>query len=381
MTRHHALLAVLLMAAATGVATGVRADANANSSRVSALVYPPRGGALRISHTTPAHAQLPCVSCHANASHSTQAADDLSPPETACQSCHAQRMDRSHPQGQTCGYCHADFDATRPLALGARGAPRARIAFSHARHTAATCELCHVADAAGQRALPSMSECMACHTGKQTLGCTGCHATAPGGLVQTRFPEGKLVPRSAFLGMAHGGDFLVRHRWLAADEGNACSSCHTEKDCSDCHMGDRRPARIHPNDYLALHAQDSRRNQTRCTSCHTTQSFCLPCHARLGVSDVAAPDLLSPRRFHPPTSVWARGPVQHAREAQRSLGSCTSCHVERDCVQCHGGKGIGAGLSPHPPGFNAECGRRLAQNARPCVVCHGSLEQLRSRCR
>ncbi|HEX7477986.1 MAG TPA: hypothetical protein VF331_09290 [Polyangiales bacterium] len=374
-------LSWLLMAALCAAAGRARADDSA--AELSALVYPKAASGVRMHHETAAHRALACTACHATATTSTRAVDDLSPKEAVCVGCHAEPTDRSRGALAGCSFCHRGFDPAQPQFVAAGRSATPRIRFSHQGHVGVDgpCASCHASSPSGEPSLPSMSQCLACHAGRRALACTACHLATPGGLVETRFPEGKLVPRSGFLGMAHGGDFLVRHRWLAADEGNACASCHVEKDCSDCHAGDRRPARIHANDYLSLHAQDSRRMQTRCQSCHTTQSFCLPCHARLGISSVAAPDLLSPKRFHPPSSLWTRGPVQHAREAQRSLGSCVSCHAERDCVQCHGGKGIGAGLSPHPPGFAADCARRLAQNTRPCAMCHGSIEALRQRCR
>jgi hypothetical protein len=75
------------------------------------------------------------------------------------------------------------------------------------------------------------------------------------------------------------------------------------------------------------------------------------------------------------------GPTLHALEAQRAMNACVSCHAEQDCVACHGALGIGAGLSPHPPGFAAQCAAALDTNARACRTCHGDLDALRSRCR
>jgi hypothetical protein len=182
--------------------------------------------------------------------------------------------------------------------------------------------------------------------------------------------------------MAHDSDFLVRHRWLAADNAPVCASCHTESECSACHDGPRRPRSVHPNDYLALHAQDSQRNATRCASCHANTDFCLACHARLGIAQISAPDLKSPRRFHPPSAQWLRGPTLHAREAQRSLSSCVSCHAEQDCVDCHGARGVGTGLrSPHPSNFVADCERALSQNARACLRCHQASDTALRACR
>jgi hypothetical protein len=145
----------------------------------------------------------------------------------------------------------------------------------------------------------------------------------------------------------------------------------------------RKPRSIHPNDYLALHAQDSQRNATRCNSCHAVTSFCLACHARLGIAQLSSPDISSPRRFHPASSQWIRGPVLHAREAQRSLAGCVTCHAERDCVVCHGARGLGIGLhSPHPADFaNAGCARELARGARACLGCHRSSDTALRNCR
>ena len=67
-------------------------------------------------------------------------------------------------------------------------------------------------------------------------------------------------------------------------------------------------------------------------------------------------------------------------EAQRAMNACASCHAESDCVQCHGALGIGAGVSPHPPGFASRCRAALDRNARACVTCHGDIAALRGRC-
>jgi len=199
--------------------------------------------------------------------------------------------------------------------------------------------------------------------------------------MRTHFAEGDLLPPRWLFGMQHDRDWLVRHRWVGADHGDLCSACHEERDCSNCHDGRVRPPRVHPNDFLTTHPQLARRDSPRCTSCHAAQSFCLECHARIGVSPISAPDVRSASRFHPPPSVWIEGPVRHAIEARRSLMSCTSCHAERDCVVCHGALGVGGGVSPHPPGFAATCASALRTNARACAICHGDLGALAMRCR
>lgn len=184
-------------------------------------------------------------------------------------------------------------------------------------------------------------------------------------------------PRTGAL--SHDADWIVRHRWVAADLGDACASCHQERECRACHDGRVRPASVHPNDWLSIHPDAARRDSPRCTSCHTVETFCTECHARLGISLLSAPLASGLARYHPPASEWVDGSQLHATEAKRSLSSCTSCHAERDCVTCHGARGVGASVSPHGPDFR--CRTALDANPRGCRSCHGDLNILEGRCR
>ena len=199
--------------------------------------------------------------------------------------------------------------------------------------------------------------------------------------MRARFREGDLNPPAWLFDMRHDHEWVVRHRWVAADQGPECATCHTESDCVDCHDGRVRPRTLHPGDYLSAHVAEARRDSPRCSSCHQTSRFCAECHARLGLAPIAAPDVRASRRYHPPEAVWVRGPSMHGLEARRAMNTCVSCHAERDCVVCHGGMGIGGGLSPRPVGFAASCAGALARNARACVTCHGDLDAVRARCR
>jgi hypothetical protein len=149
----------------------------------------------------------------------------------------------------------------------------------------------------------------------------------------------------------------------------------------DCHDGRVRPRRIHPNDWLSLHAISARQASSRCTDCHRQQSFCVSCHQRTGVAQRAPATAASSRgRFHPPTSIWTEPPRSaghHAWEAQRNMNVCVSCHTERDCTSCHATQAAGATrhqgartMNPHPPGFRTRCQAPFRRNARPCLVCH-----------
>jgi hypothetical protein len=395
------LVAAALALAVAG-ALGARTDARALSGRapVSTVVFPESPRVLRAAHAHPAHARLRCERGHVGATESERAGDSLTPREDACLPCHVREIDRDEPSAERCGFCHVGYGtgtgiSGRSLVPAATRAPP-RLHFSHEVHAArgVRCLSCHEGvnedpeDLAGAfapaRHLPSMRSCFTCHGGATPTAptaCATCHVALPDGRLRSRFGDARMNPPSWLFDMRHDEDFIVRHRWVGADQGELCAACHTETDCQDCHDGRVRPvARVHPNDYLTIHPQMARRDEPRCTSCHSTQSFCAECHARLGVARVAAVDVRNAARFHPPADVWLRGPVLHGREARRSMTACASCHVESDCVDCHGAPGIGVGVSPHPPGFRDRCGLLLRTNDRPCRTCHGDVEAVRALC-
>ncbi len=384
---------LLAAVAVAGVLGGMaQGQARLPETRPSPIVFPPRAPGARAAHAIPAHARLRCERCHEGASRSDRAADVLTPRESSCLPCHAGAIarsgDASGDDAERCRLCHVDAAAGVRAAPATREAPR--VHFSHAVHAraGARCLSCHsdidtTADAPPH--MPTMRSCFDCHGGPSPSApstCTTCHVALPDGRMRSRFEEGWLDPPSWLHDMRHDADFIVRHRWIGADRAELCATCHTESDCSDCHDGRVRPARrVHPNDYLTIHPQMARRDEPRCTSCHSTQTFCAECHARLGISTTSAPDVRASRRYHPPPEVWTRGPALHGREARRSMTTCTSCHSERDCVTCHGVLGIGAGLSPHPPGFERSCRPLLESNNRACRTCHGDVAALARLCR
>ncbi|MAT28657.1 MAG: cytochrome c family protein [Sandaracinus sp.] len=368
----------------------------------SRVVYPPQRIAIRMDHAHPAHRRLRCERCHAGASESEAARDRLIPREAACAPCHDDALDRERAGAETCGTCHLGEPTAAGFRVAASAFPAARLRFSHAKHARAgvPCLDCHAgvqeAGLATRQHLPTMRSCFRCHGGDGVgahaegadEACSTCHLSRPDGRLRTDWPEGEMLPPRWLHGMDHDRDFLVRHRWIAADEGPLCAECHDEGECVACHDGRVRPAsrfgsggapgaRVHRNDYLTTHAAEARRDTPRCASCHTTQRFCAECHARLGLSPVSAPAAASGRPFHPPGFAGAA----HGMEARRSMTTCASCHSERDCVACHGATGIGAGLSPHPPGFAAGCASALERNPRACITCHGDAAGLAARCR
>lgn len=381
----------------------------------SRTIFPPETLPIRFDHRK--HMALPnvsCVSCHPGGKSSRVASDRLLPSPARCDQCHgSSHQDLLAVRAGagaigSCETCHEGYKPGRPVAKVQLTTPNLR--FDHAAHANRNigCPQCHGDVAKLAKAtrdqLPRMAGCLGCHDGDgpKSLAhpasgvCTTCHLdektagrlasrNAEGAsttVMATHFSTGTLLPDRSLKGAAHDPEFLRRHASVAASDSRLCGNCHKEEFCADCHDGRVRPRTIHPNDYLSMHAIEARQMAQKCQSCHREQSFCLSCHQRLGVSESGP--LAGGSRFHPPKAVFSdlpRGPQHHAQEAARNLNACVSCHVERDCVVCHGGKGIGGGFNPHPAGFSASCDRAYGRNPRPCLTCHdlGSVEL--DRCR
>lgn len=372
----------------------------------SHVIFPAQQHGVRFNHRK--HVRelgMTCTTCHDTARSSRSSADSLLPAATRCDGCHGTDH-RSSPVaagselGGQCGFCHVGYREADGQRVQRTSIPAPHLRFDHAAHVrldGVSCASCHgdvgSLELATRDALPRMRGCLSCHDGASakpghaSSACPTCHLTERGGRLLTSFPEGRLLPPAWLHDSEHGPDWIERHKRVAGDRSQTCGNCHAEQECAACHDGRVRPRRVHPNDFLSLHAIAARQNSPSCTSCHQQQSFCLSCHQRAGVT-MSGPlaNIAGRGRFHPPKSIWTdggRSPGHHAWEAQRNLNACVSCHIERDCATCHataavGGRGF---ADPHPPGFAGRCGRALRQNPRPCLVCHDPADSNLGKCR
>jgi len=399
-----------------GVGVGCVAAAllSAVAGAQSPLIFPERQMPLRFDHARHHALGARCETCHAAATSSLSAADNLIPGEAACRSCHAiDRKDplRVVPAGAAparCDACHPGWTGTANRGAAGEGGvpaggggafepprvvvPRSNIKFSHQLHGARgiPCQRCHPdvtnVGLATRADLPREPLCLECHDGKQAPSrCASCHLTLPDGRLRTDFTacgpgadcppgpsRGMLVPVAGTRGLAaHTPSFRADHRAAGRNE-RGCLTCHKRSECLDCHGGVLRPAGIHPADYLTLHAIDARRNTPDCSSCHRRQTFCVGCHQRTGVASDAEGGQRGVRsnnpfgtgtglkRFHPPgwvgDSSGAMPPSMaatsgHAREARRNVTTCASCHREQTCLDCHSADPLrGSGINPHGSG-------------------------------
>lgn len=354
-------------------------------------VFPPASVPLNFQHDK--HAALSCAFCHSGARTSDRAGDSLrADPSTTCDTCHASDHAgvRNLPSPEPCATCHTGEIDSEMRRVARVIKPPPNLHFSHKVHADRNiaCGHCHgqveKTGTPSRDLLPRMAGCVGCHHGRSATSapasCDTCHiTTASTGQLETVFSTGRLLPPSWMAGAEHVPGFAMNHRQAAAENSQLCANCHDEPMCASCHAGSARPQRIHPGDFLSVHGQAAKLDSPRCVSCHQMQSFCGDCHRRLGVSE-SGPSGEGRGRFHPPTTVWTTG---HAREAQRNLTACVSCHTESDCTGCHASRGNrgGAGISPHGPRFAGNCSAPLRKNPRACLVCHDLRSPELERCR
>jgi hypothetical protein len=391
--RRRAPLIVLAVLAVLAGGRALRAELGGGASTV---VYPTQQLPVSFSHQKHLERGETCESCHASATGSTRASDQLMPGEAACAACHD--IDRQDPTrvpaagkaAGACSLCHPGWKgAGQPPPVIA---PAPHLKFSHKLHAGrgVACTTCH-GDLAAQRVglatraqLPRMASCLGCHDGETASArCAACHPASASGELQTSFAEGQLVPAGTLRADAHDVRFATDHASAGQDQAY-CENCHARAFCVECHDGQQKPMGFHAGDYTRVHAVEARRNDPDCGSCHRVQSFCTGCHARVGmttdqktsefagdrVADRAAP------RWH--GARWsddgaAGSTAHHGVQAQRNLVACASCHREDFCQGCHTAEpGARMQVSPHGNAWagSTRCRTLEDKNPRLCLRCH-----------
>jgi hypothetical protein len=354
----------------------------------SPVVYPEQRLPLIFSHGKHLARGATCATCHPTATTSRSALDNLIPTEAACRACHP--IDRALPNKvatpvAACAGCHVGYT---PGAVVARVyLTPAPLKFDHSAHASSPCERCHgdmrAVDLATTQQLPTMASCLTCHTnGTQQRHCTDCHYARIGGLLETSFAHGDLVPRRTGLGDEHGPLFARDHRHQASRPDATCGACHDRSECTDCHQGVIKTADFHQANYLLVHATEAKRGRPDCSACHRAQTFCIACHERSGLGmrgDTGFSGTIAEQRFHP--SGWVSSGVGtnlHAAAARRNVTSCASCHREEDCLACHSAEATSLRISPHPAGWRGSLRCRMLDrgNRRMCLRCHITQDEL-----
>lgn len=207
----------------------------------------------------------------------------------------------------------------------------------------------------------SRQQCATCHTRDD---CVACHVPPGPDVVHTLPARADVQAPGAVtlrqMPLSHASRWFDRdHAALAASQPGSCQACHAQQFCSDCHEAPVNPT-YHPRNFAQQHSSQAYGRRLECSTCHEVRTFCRSCHIEQGMG---AEGRLNPG-FHDAEPLWL---LRHARAARQGLESCTTCHVQRDCMQCH--TEIGAfQISPHGPNFDA----RRAQQRNPviCFACH-----------
>lgn len=282
------------------------------------LAEPPRGTTFQVAPScATCHARDFCAECHvdapevrliqalapdarslahevelkAPASHSTARFQSRHGPEsrrdiTACATCHT---------AESCLACHRSAPAVAQL-LHAAGPGRADGAtIARGRPTSHTSRF---ADQHGPLASAAPASCSACHARSE---CLDCHRPTTGGT-----------------GSYHPAGFLTRHPASAFSRQSDCTECHNQGEfCASCHVqaglsstgNIGRGYHDAAGSFLVGHGTAARQSIESCVTCHSERD-CLQCHSAQGG-----------RRFNP------HGPgFNPERLRSRNPQTCAACH-------------------------------------------------------
>jgi len=219
--------------------------------------------------------------------------------------------------------------------------------------------------------------CVACHAHEVSdhlaaeAVCSTCHAILTDVPVLTverlaEFPEPPSHESEAF---------LLEHGDAATGAAESCAVCHARETCTTCHLNaesveeirglapDERVAQLvegnvgewpeppshEQADWEFTHGGDIEAGSQSCASCHAEPS-CRTCHGSAPLPEIAAlpnPGAGDPigvvvPRTRPPGHVPLFA-TQHGTAVATDMPSCSSCHVESQCAECHSDPGRVAG--------------------------------------
>lgn len=260
------------------------------------------------------------------------------PGHSVCADCHDEVEAKVISQ-KTCGICHVAKDYDALAALPATGpVARAAGAFVHTADLAKRCADCHggLLDAKLTQ-VPAMTRADRVRIREQAhlwgMDCASCHVDMNR---ETPPPD-------------HDQNWTRRHGVMGSQPDNACSMCHSEQSCRECHET-TMPASHNNLWRLKTHGIQAAWDRDRCQVCHQEDS-CTACH--------------SETRPQSHNAAWGRN-------------HCLQCHPSQQtgtgCTLCHGGDLIGNHPNPHPAGWrggHCQSCHAGTHEAEQCGVCHG----------
>ncbi len=332
-----------------------------------------------------------------------------------CQGCHegilADDDATSMPRAELCSGCHDGVEQDR-VAWAPAPRPAGMLDFSHAEHVRRVegegdgplaCASCHTDPGGTSMAVvPLEAEgCLDCHGSDPQAHlepgnrCAECHrplAEVDGG--DARFetlPEPSVHEGRSFLLDVHGDQALQDTR--------RCATCHIQDQCASCHVDaslepipevpaapahwDPPLLRAHYPEPDSHEDQDFERIHGRpapaaadCSTCHTRDD-CAACHLQ-PLPDPAGELQERPQVQAPGVGLALGRPGSHetpyfmsAHPVLASAGpaSCSGCHTEAYCAECHDAP---RGPSYHPPSFALRHAASVGSQPMECSNCHNT---------
>lgn len=152
----------------------------------------------------------------------------------------------------------------------------------------------------GQENVSKMEKCSGCHNDEQASSrCQTCHLD--------KVWLGMKPDKS--WGIVHDKDWPKTHGSRSL---YACKICHSEKDCTRCHL-----MAPHPEGWPFIHGQEAKKNPRDCVVCHKQDGFCRDCHG------ITMP--------HPAS--WM--PIHKMEVEIAGSDVCRGCHRSEECNRCH----------------------------------------------
>jgi predicted CXXCH cytochrome family protein len=261
---------------------------------------------------------------------------------------------------ERCTSCHVDA-ADVPEILALPAAPAGWVLPQYAAHYPVPPTHLSPQWVEAHGSVATTANCASCHTRED---CTSCHVPPGPPVIEQFAPRAAVVAPGAVtqrqMPRSHASRWFDReHAAVAASQPGSCQACHSQRFCTDCHEQPVNPT-YHPRNFAQQHSSQAYGRRMECSTCHEVRTFCRACHIQAGMEAEGRLNV----GFHDAEPLWL---LRHARAARLGLESCTSCHTQRDCMQCHTELGAFQ-ISPHGPNFNA----RRAQQRNPviCFACH-----------
>jgi len=209
-----------------------------------------------------------CAQCHKGVEAATDTSKGYTPGMDACSECHDVNTD--------CNKCH-----TQPTA-GGRDSHESQLGFPK-NHLAGKRDLRQVSprgrdldgaarEDADDGLLPRLPQPL------RRL----CRGPLPA------LPPGPQPPAvKAVAEYDHSGNWMARHGAMASGPGAACTQCHPQSFCSECHSKVRRPSTcgstrgggrtlLHRGDWLSTHPMEARADGDSCLRCHNSRAIAPP---------------------------------------------------------------------------------------------------------